>query len=85
MLTVYVLRTSDGFFYIGHTADLKQRIIRHNRGECRYTKSRLPVKLIYKEEFISRPDAVKREKQLKSWKSSKAIKNLISDNGGPIV
>ncbi len=85
MYSVYVLKASDGSFYIGQTGDLEQRIIRHNKGECRYTKSRLPVRLVYSEQFSNRSAAVTREKQLKSYKSRPYVEKLIKANGGPFV
>lgn len=85
MYIVYVLKTSDGSFYIGHTADLEQRISRHNRGECRYTKTRLPISVVYTEQYGSRGKAIKREKQFKKWKSNRYIEKLIRADGGPIV
>lgn len=44
---VYILKCSDNIVYVGCTNDLKDRIFRHNKGYNNYTKSRLPVKLIF--------------------------------------
>ncbi|MGI8893810.1 MAG: GIY-YIG nuclease family protein [Bacteroidia bacterium] len=55
---VYVLRSEkDGSFYIGHTNNLDDRIIRHNSGRSLSTKAKKPWELMYKEEFESRGEA----------------------------
>jgi len=43
--TVYILNCADATYYTGCTQNLEQRLIRHNRGEVHYTKSRLPVEV----------------------------------------
>ncbi len=49
---VYILRCEDDSFYTGSTDDLIRRIAQHQNGEgANYTKKRLPVKLVYYEEF----------------------------------
>jgi putative endonuclease len=75
---VYVLRSEkDGSFYIGHTADLDERIQRHNRGRSSYTKTKLPWKLIYQEEFLSRSEAMKQEREIKRKKNRTYIDYLV--------
>ena len=72
MRYVYILRCQDGSLYIGECDDLTTRLDRHNEGRgCSYTVSRLPVTLVYAEQFASRIDAVKRERQLKRWTRAK--------------
>ena len=76
---VYILRSEkDGSFYIGHTADLRGRIQRHNEGRSLYTKGRTPWKLIYQEEFRSRSEASKREREIKEKKNGGHIEQLVS-------
>jgi len=71
---VYILQsTKDGTYYIGSTNDLSDRIIRHNQGRSKYTKSKRPWEVVYSEEFDDRASAVNREKELKSWKSKHLI------------
>jgi putative endonuclease len=75
---VYILRSEkDGSFYIGHTADLGERIQRHNLGKSSYTKVKAPWKLIYQEVFTTRSEAMKREKEIKRMKSREYIERLI--------
>lgn len=85
MYKVYILRTADQSFYIGQTANIQDRLARHSRGECRYTKSRLPVRLIHIEEYASRGEAMKREKYLKKLKSKQYLETIIKTDEGPIV
>jgi putative endonuclease len=75
---VYILQSEkDGSFYIGHTADLDERIQRHNQGRSPYTEAKLPWKLIYQEEFHSRSEAMRREHEIKEKKSRAYIDYLV--------
>ena len=85
MFYTYILETADNSYYIGSTANLKDRLKRHQNGQIRYTKSRLPVILVYKEPYNTRAEAVRREKQLKSWKDRAMLESLINTFDGPIV
>ena len=63
---VYMLRCADGSLYTGYTNDVKRRETVHNTGKgAKYTKSRLPVQLVYWEGFEDRSDALKRECAIK--------------------
>lgn len=63
---VYILKCADGTLYTGWTNDLEKRIETHNSGSgAKYTRSRLPVELVYYEEFKSKSDALKREHEIK--------------------
>ena len=67
MFYTYVLKSQkDNKLYIGHSEDLKKRIIRHNSGLVLSTKDRRPLKLIYYEACLSEIRAVKREKYFKT-------------------
>jgi len=86
MYSIYILRCKgDNSYYVGATKDIEKRLKRHAKGEIKFTKSRLPVKLIYKEDYLTFKEAFKREKQIKSWKKRRAIENLIKRKTGPIV
>ncbi|MGE5041301.1 MAG: GIY-YIG nuclease family protein [Candidatus Levyibacteriota bacterium] len=83
MYFLYILQsTLDKSFYIGSTSSIEQRLKKHNSGGSKYTKSRKPWEVVYKEEYNSLSEARKRETYLKSLKSRKAIEKLIN---GPIV
>ena len=69
---VYLLRCSDGSFYVGSSQDLEQRIKAHNDGKAtNYTRSRRPVILVYSEKWESKITAIRRERQIKKWSRSK--------------
>ena len=75
---VYVLQSlNDGKYYIGETGDVEARLLFHNAGRQRSTKSRIPFVIIFTEEFDSRQLALAREKQIKSWKGGNAFKKLV--------
>ena len=72
MRYVYILRCQDDSLYIGESEDLMPRVDRHNEGRgCRYTASRLPVTLVYAEQFVTRLEAAERERQLKRLSRSR--------------
>ena len=52
--------------YIGTTDDVIKRLNEHNRGSNKYTKGGIPWRMIYKEEFVTKTETLKREKYLKS-------------------
>lgn len=69
---VYILECSDGTYYTGSTIDLKRRIQQHQAGEgANHTKKRLPVQLVYLEEYDRIDDAFYREKQIQGWAHDK--------------
>ena len=62
---MYILKCSDGSYYVGSTNNLTLRIEEHKHGEgAEYTKHRLPVELVYYEECQSIKEAFSREKQV---------------------
>jgi predicted GIY-YIG superfamily endonuclease len=65
----YMLRCSDGLYYVGSTDDLEQRVAQHQSGRdpfC-YTYKRRPVTLVWSESFTTRIEAKEAERQLKGW------------------
>ena len=78
MYIVYILKAQlYNRYYIGHTNNLSNRLARHNKGYVKSTKVYRPWILIYTEEFKTKPEAYKRELQIKSYKSGEAFKKLI--------
>lgn len=62
----YILECCDGSYYTGWTNNLEKRIADHNAGRgAKYTKSHLPVKLVYFETFDVKEEAMRREYQIK--------------------
>jgi putative endonuclease len=75
---VYILQSKqDGSFYIGQTANLEDRIRRHNQGRNLYTKGKAPWTLIYQESFVSRAEATKREREIKARKDRDYVAQLV--------
>ena len=71
----YILECSDGTLYCGWTNNLEKRIKAHNDGKgAKYTRSRLPVKLVYFEKFETSVEAQKREYQIKRLKRAEKLK-----------
>ena len=78
MWYVYVLRSlKDGRFYVGQTRSLEKRIARHNSGGNLYTKSHRPFELVYQECHNTSVEAMRRERQIKKYKSGRAFKKLL--------
>ena len=76
---VYLLRCADNTLYCGWTTDLNARLKAHNSGNgAKYTRSRLPVELIYQEEYEDRHEALSREWHLK--RMSRAEKERLIRN-----
>ena len=79
---VYILYTKlSDQYYIGHTSNLDDRLFRHINSGSKFTKKAKDWELAYKEEFITKSDAYKREMEIKNKKSRKFIKMLISAGG----
>jgi putative endonuclease len=63
---VYLLRCADGSFYCGWTTDPEARLKAHNSGHgAKYTRSRLPVEMVYLESYEDRHEALSRECRIK--------------------
>ena len=69
---MYILECADGSYYVGSTKNLERRISEHQQGlGAKYTSNRLPVNLVYGEEYDRMADAYAREKQVQGWRSAK--------------
>ncbi len=67
MYYVYILKCNDGSFYCGYTNNVEKRFETHKSGKgAKYTKSHLPLEVVYTEEFETKSDALKRERKIKS-------------------
>lgn len=66
--SVYLLECSDKTFYVGISTDVDKRLANHNAGlGAKYTRGRLPVVCVWREEAASESAARKREYELKQW------------------
>jgi len=81
MNSVYVLKSlKNSKRYVGQTSkDVQQRLKEHNRNCNKWTKENGPLKLIYAEEFISKSDAMRRERFLKSGQGRKWLDEHIKN------
>ncbi len=72
MAWMYILKCADNSYYVGSTKNLELRLSQHNSGKgSRYTSGRLPVELVYGEEYDRIADAYWREKQVQNWGRAK--------------
>ncbi len=78
---VYILRCSDGSYYVGSTREsLEARVAEHNNGlHGGYTMSRRPVELAWSQEFDRITDAIAAERKLKGWSRAKKEALIASD------
>jgi putative endonuclease len=65
----YIVECADGTYYTGWAVDPEKRVVVHNKGRgAKYTRMRLPVKLVYVEEQPNRNAAMRRERAIKRMK-----------------
>lgn len=80
MYSFYLVRCADDSLYAGYCRDVTQRIATHNSGKgAKYTRARLPVTLVYHENFRTQSKAMRREAEVKKW-SRKEKLALIRSN-----
>ncbi|MDT0143903.1 GIY-YIG nuclease family protein [Microbacterium sp. PRC9] len=69
---VYILRCADGTYYVGSTTDVSRRLEQHRAGMgATYTRRRLPVELVWMEEFARIDEAFAWEKRIQGWSHDK--------------
>ena len=79
---VYMLKCADGSYYSGYSTDPARREKEHNAGRgARYTRSRRPVSLVYREECADKGAALRREAELK--KLTHAQKEALAESVRP--
>lgn len=77
---VYILRCADGSLYTGITTDLDRRLEEHNSGRgAKYTRSRRPVELCYREPWADRAEASRREVLIKGLPRARKLE-LVAGN-----
>ncbi len=71
---VYMLECADDSIYTGHTDNLEARLAAHRDGRFRgYTFKRRPVGLIFREQFMTRDEAFRAEREIKGWSRDKKL------------
>lgn len=79
MCYTYILRClGDNSYYVGSTRNIRNRLMAHTKGGVKFTKSRLPVKLIFLKKFGDYIEAWKFEVKIKSWKKRKSIERMLN-------
>lgn len=77
----YLVRCADGTLYGGWTTDLKRRLNAHNSGKgAKYTRSRLPVELVYAERHSNKREAMSREYRIKHLSRQEKESLILSDS-----
>jgi putative endonuclease len=72
---VYIVACKDGAFYTGYTRNVKARLKQHKLGKgARYLRTHQPDKIVYKEKFASRGEAMKRERAIKRLTHAQKLK-----------
>lgn len=76
----YMLHCRGGYFYVGHTDNLDDRIAQHQSGSVPgFTADHLPVTLVWSEEFQTRIEAQETERKLKGWSKAKKLALIRGD------
>jgi predicted GIY-YIG superfamily endonuclease len=82
MFWVYILENQAGRFYVGQTDNLDVRVANHNRTDAmagKYTRKNGPWRLVWSESHPTRSAAMQRERQIKSMKSARWVReNLLN-------
>ncbi|KHD45246.1 hypothetical protein NC01_04580 [Streptococcus uberis] len=78
---MYVLECADHTLYTGYTTDIEKRLKVHNSGKgAKYTRARLPVNLLYFEEFASKQEAMSAEARFKKQKTRQQKLDYIKEH-----
>ena len=71
----YILRCKDGSLYTGYTVDVEKRLKKHNEGKAsKCTRARIPVELVYLEEYETKEEAMSREWHIKRLKREEKLR-----------
>lgn len=82
--TVYIVRCADGTLYCGVAVDVEARIGTHQKGKgARYTRGRLPVRLVYQQRGLDRGAALRRELEIKKLSRAAKLSLIESGDSGP--
>jgi putative endonuclease len=76
MWVLYILSLDNKYLYTGITNDLENRLRQHKNGQSKFTKRFKEIELIYTENFETKTEAVKREREIKGWSRKKKIEKL---------
>jgi len=86
MAYMYILECNGGSYYTGSTKNLEKRLAQHQSGKgAKYTRSNLPVKLVYFEKYELITDAFHREKEVQGWSHRKKEALIEKDYGKSVI
>jgi putative endonuclease len=78
MFFVYILQSSINLkYYVGSTKEVTNRIEEHNTGECKSTRKGIPWRLVRAEEYLTRAEAVRKEKKIKARGIGRYLEDLV--------
>ena len=80
MFWTYIIQNPAGQFYVGHTDNLSARVKNHNRTDKiagKFTRKDGPWTLVWSEEHPGRSSAMRREREIKKWKSARLIRTRL--------
>jgi len=81
VFSVYILKSFvNNKYYIGQTSDIEKRLVYHNSGYSKSTKAGIPWKLVHSENYDTRQQAIRRESELKKYKSRKIVEKIVGLN-----
>ena len=76
----YMLHCRGGAYYVGHTDNLERRIAEHEAGMfAGFTSDRLPVTLVWSQDFSTRIEALEAERRIKGWSRAKKMALIRGD------
>lgn len=71
---LYIVKCKDNSLYTGITTSIKRRILEHNSKKgAKSLRGKLPIELVYKEEFIGQIETARREREIKGWTRRKKL------------
>nr|WP_120191277.1 GIY-YIG nuclease family protein [Sinobaca qinghaiensis] len=80
---VYILRCADHTLYTGYTDNVEKRIAAHAAGKgAKYTRGRGPLVLMHQEAYLTKREALQREREIKSWNREKKEMLIQNNRGG---
>lgn len=72
---VYIILCSNGKYYVGHSHNIEKRFDRHlDKSGAKFTAQNKPIRILWKQEFATEIESIKREKQIKGWTRQKKEK-----------
>ena len=85
MFQAYVIRSlSTRKYYIGSAADLQQRLEYHNTNKTKWTRGKGPWELVWSEAYETRSGAVRKEREIKAWKSRSYMEKMLGLSDGNV-